>query len=138
VVIEIVSDKSGGEDTFKRSLYARIAVPFYAIFDPDHYLSKETLRTCQLSGGKYRPTDNGPWEGVGLGLRLWKGKFEGVKETWLRWCNADGVIIPTGEERAEALAKEVRKKDEKLRKKDERIRLLEAELRSRNGKPSSK
>jgi hypothetical protein len=27
--------------------------------------------------------------------------FEGVDGRWLRWCDVNGVIVPTGEERAE-------------------------------------
>jgi Uma2 family endonuclease len=131
VVIEIVSDKLGGEDTFKRELYAEIGVPYYAIFDPDHYLSEETLRTYQLNGKKYRPVDPGPWEDVGLGLRLWKGEFEGVEETWLRWCDANGEIIPTGEERAAELAQD-------LQQRDDRIRQLEREVRRLKKKKPSK
>ena len=48
----------------------------------------------------------GPWPTVGLGLRLWQGKFEGFEDTWLRWCDANGEIIPTGEERAVQLAEQ--------------------------------
>lgn len=35
---------------------------------------------------------------VGLGLTLWEGAFEGVTGTWLRWCDRDGQVIPTGVE----------------------------------------
>jgi hypothetical protein len=34
-------------------------------------------------------------------LLLWDGTFEGKSDTWLRWTDAHGVIIPTGRERAE-------------------------------------
>ena len=37
---------------------------------------------------------------VGLGIMLWQGVYEGVLQTWLRWCDRDGVVIPTGAERA--------------------------------------
>jgi hypothetical protein len=39
--------------------------------------------------------------GVGLGLTLWEGMFEGHAELWLRWCDQEGDPIPTGAERAE-------------------------------------
>ncbi len=45
---------------------------------------------------------------VGLGLRLWEGSFEGRPGTWLRWCGRDGQVIPTGAERAERLAAQLR------------------------------
>ena len=60
VLIEMVSDKRGGEDSFKHSLYARQGVPYYAIYDPEHHLSQETLRTLELNGRAYRPVSPGP------------------------------------------------------------------------------
>jgi Uma2 family endonuclease len=131
VVIEAVSDRIGGEETSKKALYARLGAPFYAVFDPDHILSDDTLRTYELSGGVYRLGEPGPWATIGLGLRLWQGTFEGVEDTWLRWCDAGGQIIPTGEERAAALA-------ERANQADERIRELEAELRRLKGEQPRK
>jgi Uma2 family endonuclease len=122
VIIEVVSDRTGGEEGHKMSKYAQQGVPYYAIYDPDHYLSSESLRCFVLVARAYQPTDPGPWPSIGLGLRLWQGSFEGVEETWLRWCDANGEIILTGEERAALLA--------------ERNRELEAELRRLKGKRS--
>jgi hypothetical protein len=39
---------------------------------------------------------------VGLGLVLWTGTFEGQQQTWLRRCDKDGRVIPTGAERLAA------------------------------------
>jgi hypothetical protein len=128
VVIEFVSDRTGGEESFKKNLYARLGVPHYAVFDPKHLLSEDTLRTYELVVGSYRPGDPGPWADVGLGLRLWPGTFEGHEDTWLRWCDASGAIIPTGEERA-------RQAEERARQAEERLRLLEAEVRQLKGEP---
>lgn len=36
-----------------------------------------------------------------LGLRLWDGVFEGKQARWLRWCDAKGQLLLTGDERAE-------------------------------------
>jgi hypothetical protein len=123
VLIEFVSDKTGGEESYKKKLYARLGVPHYAVFDPDHHLSEDTLRCYELVVGAYRLGEPGPWANVGLGLRLWEGTFEGHRDVWLRWCDAKGDIIPTGEERARQL--------------EERVRALEEELRQRNGKPNA-
>jgi Uma2 family endonuclease len=129
VVIEAVSDRTG-EESYKKNLYARLGLPHYAVFDPDHLLSSDTLRIYENVGGTFQFGDPGPWANVGLGLRLWEGRFEGVLATWLRWCDAKGDIIPTGEERAAQLA-------EQARQADERIRELEAELRRLKGDSSS-
>jgi hypothetical protein len=38
-----------------------------------------------------------------LGLTFWRGAFEeSTERDWLRWCDADGQLIPLGEERAQA------------------------------------
>jgi Uma2 family endonuclease len=108
VVIEIVSDRTGGEESYKKGLYARLGVPYYAVFDPKGHLSAEPLRTYELVGGNYRLTDPGPWAKVGLGLRLWQGTFEGWDDVWLRWCDENGEIILTGEERVRILQAELR------------------------------
>jgi hypothetical protein len=142
VIVEAVSDRTGGEESFKKNLYARLGVPFYAVFDPKHLLSDDTLRTYELAGGVYRPCEPGPWPAVGLGLRLWRGTFEGFEDTWLRWCDAGGEIIPTGEERAAVEAERARLADARAREAEERARLaeernreLEAELRRLRGEP---
>jgi Uma2 family endonuclease len=128
VVIEAVSDRTGGEESFKKDLYAHLGVAYYAILDPRHLLSGETLRTYECRGRAYQPVEAGPWPTIGLGLRLWTGRFEGVEDTWLRWCDAHGEIIPTGEERARAA-------EERARAAEERLRELEAELRRLKGEP---
>ena len=38
---------------------------------------------------------------LGLGLTLWQGRFEKWDTVWLRWCDRQGRVIPTGAERAE-------------------------------------
>src|SRR5438270_3625071 len=48
VVIEVVSDRTGGEESHKKNLYARLGVARYAVFDPKHLLSTDTLRTYEI------------------------------------------------------------------------------------------
>lgn len=121
-VTEIVSDRSGGEDSFKLRLYAAIGVPYYAIYDPRGMLEGGPLRIYALQEGKYELMDSGWLPHVGLGLKLWQGTFEGQPETWLRWCDRDGNVIPTGAERAE---EERRRADEEHRRADEERRRAE-------------
>ena len=109
VVIEIVSNRKGGELTHKLKDYARMGVNYYAIHDPERLLSKDALRVYELGFGKrYRLREDYQLPDLGLGLRIWKGVFEDKEDTWLRWCDAQGNIIPTGEERArmEAVARQ--------------------------------
>lgn len=108
VVIEIVSDKRGGEEDFKKDTYARQAVPFYVIFDPRNLLQGGVLRAWAMERRKYVSLDPCWLPEIGLGLVLWTGAFEQSENTWLRWCDQDGRVIPTGAERAERLAAQLR------------------------------
>jgi hypothetical protein len=144
VIVEMVSDKRGGEDYYKAKHYAQIAVPYYVIFDPLEKLKKGALRAFERLRGVYRPLRK-PWfEDVGLGLTLWTGQFERWTGQWLRWCEKDGTVIPTGKEFAEkqkAVAEQQKAiaKKEKARAKQERQQRerLEAHLRSLGIDPST-
>jgi len=102
VVIEIVSNRKGGELGERRLRYQRMRVSYYVVYDPLGELGAATLQTFDLRGGTYVPHDP-PWfEGVGLGLTEWEGTFEGLTGRWLRWRTRDGQLVPTGAERAES------------------------------------
>ena len=101
VVIEIVSDLRGGEETDKMLAYARLGITYYVIFDPRNCLHNGLLRAFYLSNGKYQPMEALWLENVALGLTFWEGKFQGQQASWLRWCDRDGAVIPTGQERDE-------------------------------------
>lgn len=107
VCIEIVLNREGNELGSKLSDYARIHIPFYAVFDPlkqlqnPDELNGSLLKVWMLSGGKYVELLQPFWlEQVGLGLALWEGEFEGIEDLWLRWCDRPSNVIPTGKERA--------------------------------------
>jgi len=99
-VIEIVSNRKGGEDSTRMRTYARLGVAYYVIFDPDHYLSSKPLRIYELRHRQYVEMKESWMPALGLGLRLWHGTFEDIEDTWLRWCDIDGEVIATGAEAA--------------------------------------
>jgi hypothetical protein len=116
VVIEVVSNREGGEDREKLDAYAEIGVRYYAIFDPDRLLGPEMLRVYRLVEGEYSMMDEPIWfPKVGLGLRLWQGAYEGCENTWLRWVDAEGATIPTGRELAESERQRADRLAEQLR-----------------------
>ena len=102
VALEVVSNRKGKEMGDKMQRYAQLGIPYYIVFDPFLELSDEKLRTHELAfgGRRYRRLLDHTLPDMDLSLRLWRGVFEGVEAEWLRWCKADGTIIPTGEERA--------------------------------------
>ena len=127
VCIEIVSNQEGDELTLskksqqkgktlsKKELYAQIGVPYYVVFDPLQQLQDQdnmkgaVLRVWMISPVGYRELTPPEGlvtvgqsillEGVGIGLTLWEGSFEeDVTRLWLRWCDRDGQVTPTGAE----------------------------------------
>lgn len=124
VCIEIVSNREGNELESKKATYARLGVPYYAVFDPLRQLQKpdemngSVLKVWALSVGRYTelPPSQVFWfETVGLGLTLWDGVFEGQQDSWLRWCRQDGRVIPTGKERADQSQQKTERLAERLR-----------------------
>ena len=103
VVIEIVSNREGGEDSDKLATYARIPIRYYVIYDPDQLLSNETIRVWELGATGFHKLDGPIWfPDAGLGLRIWQGRYETLNANWLRWVDAMGELVPTGRELAEA------------------------------------
>ena len=121
VVIEVVSNTEGGETDVKMERYAHFGVPYYVIFDPLEQVQAGLLRAYELSStGVYVERSPDFLPAVGLGLRLWRGVFEGDEETWLRWYDAAGALILTGEEntgleRARAEQERSKAEQEKIR-----------------------
>jgi hypothetical protein len=124
VVIELVSDRTGGELSTKRRDYARIGVPFYVVFDPENYLEQGELLVFRLTGGRYEPIPPGWLEPVGLGLTVWEGEYEGQPGRWLRWCDRQGNVIPSGRERAEQERQRAERAEEQLERLTARLRAL--------------
>jgi len=110
VVIEIVSKRKGEELGRKRKDYARAGVSYYAVYDRTagvasplrqlRELQGSPLALFQRRGGEFVPFESTWLEDIGLGLTLWQGSFEGVNTEWLRWCDREGQVLPTGEEKA--------------------------------------
>ena len=122
IVLEFVSDRRGQEDTTKKRMYASLGIPSYVIFDPKHKASKVTLKIYRLVGKTYQRQSGNQFEGVGLGLALWPGKYEESDATWLRWCDPKGVVISTGKERADD---QQRRADDQQRRADELVQRAE-------------
>jgi hypothetical protein len=100
VVVEIVSNREGGELAHKLDEYARMGALYYVVYDPQLKLKGDALRVFVLRDGEYQELERPYLSRIGLGLKLWDGVFEDKEDTWLRWCDAQGHIIPTGEDRA--------------------------------------
>ena len=149
LVVEIVSNKEGGELDRKMTIYQNIGVSYYAVHDPFRHLGQRELRLFQLVGGKYVELMDPSvlMDEIGLGLVFWEGTYLDVEARWLRFVDREGRLIPTGLERSAAHAQETREEkaradaeksradEEKARadQAEERARVLEAKLRELEG-----
>lgn len=101
VVVEIVSNKEGGELDRKLKTYARKGIHYYIVFDPLRHLSADVLRVYEPGLlNHYRRREDFRLPDVGLGLMLWQGAFESTTAEWLRWTDEKGDLLLTGAERA--------------------------------------
>jgi Uma2 family endonuclease len=115
VAVEIVSNRKGNELGSKLRDYARAGVIYYIVYDPTRQLGDEVLYVYQRQGTQYEPCASRDLPEVGLSLLLWRGSYEGKETTWLRWCDADDNVIPTGAERATREAERAERLAAKLR-----------------------
>ncbi len=135
-VVEVVSNKKGGEDSTKLEIYAQVRVSYYAIYDPFRRLSKRALRLFRLEAGQYVEMANSSWmPEVGLGLTLWEGVYEDKPGTWLRFLDENGSLIPTGSElvdstRAEADEAQAKAEEAQAKAEAAQARADEAEAKA--------
>jgi Uma2 family endonuclease len=136
VVIEIVSNRVGNELTTKKDAYARMGIAYYVVFDPLRQLQKpdqmdgKPLQVFALTVGQYRELTT-PWlEALNIGLTLWDGVFEGQTGTWLRWCDRDNQVVPTGAERAEQEKQRAEQEKQRADAANARAQRLAAQLRA--------
>ena len=112
VAIEIVSNKIGNELGSKIKDYAIAGVSYYVVFDPFKELGKTILRVYELRNNIYVELNNFFLSQIGLGLTIWHGIFEGLEYDWLRWCDASGNILLTGNELAQQAQQRVEQVEE--------------------------
>jgi Uma2 family endonuclease len=144
-VVEIVSNTEGGETTDKMLKYAQIGILYYAIYDPAGAVQSKPLRVFVLRDKSYTPCSAEWLPILGLGLTLWRGPFENCDTIWLRWCDRQGRVIPTGAERADqerqrADQERQRADQERQRAEQERLRAeqLAAQLRGLGATPDER
>ncbi|QTA83595.1 DUF820 [Desulfonema limicola] len=137
IVIEVVSNKEGGETDTKMRKYAQAGVWYYIIFDPQKLIQKDIVRAYELSTGAYIPKLDLFLPKVNIGVKLWEGSFDGIQAQWLRWCDKDGSLMATGKEsveqerkRAEQAEKNAETTRQEVQKERDRAKKLAEKLRA--------
>ncbi len=130
IVIEIVSNRKGNELDSKLRSYEHMGVTWYVVFDPYLEIQKEMLVSFGLTHGRFSRQAETSFDELGIGLKVWQGEFEGARASWLRWVDADGNILKTGQELAAAADKQAAKARHEADKANQRVAALEAKLRA--------
>lgn len=120
VVVEIVSNRRGGEMSHKFARYAQVGVSYYVIFDPQLLVQSTALRVYELHAGEYRPRPDLRLPRIDLAMTLWEGTYEDKPDRWLRWCDNTGALFPTGAERAEQAQQRAEKERNRAEKQRQR------------------
>ncbi len=136
VVSESVSNQEGGETDTKMRSYARLGIPYYVIYDPLEQVQEGVLRAYELTPWReYVETSPERLTGVGLGLTLWHGTFEGKEDVWLRWQDEEGNLILTGAERAALERQRAEQAEQRAERERQRAERLAAQLRALGVEP---
>ena len=129
VAIEIVSNREGEELTRKHRIYQQMRVSYYIVYDPSQQLGETPLRIFELRGTRYFDTAQTWLEQVELGLTLWTGEFESRNNTWLRWCDKQGQLLLTGDERAKQAQQRAEQAQQQAELAQQKSRALAEKLR---------
>lgn len=127
VVFEMTSKRTKNEDLVeKKTLYERLGIQEYWLFDPKEEWIKTQLQGYRLHGEHYQPISDGHSEPLQLRLQV-----EGQLIGFYREDTGEKLLMP--QELADALAKErSAKEQERLAKEQaqEEVERLKAQLRS--------
>ena len=100
--LEIVSQTPGGEYDDKMSIYARLGVLYYVIYNSDYWRrdQQEPFQVYQLVNGIYQRQIGEPFfmPEMGLGIGRGVGNHRGLQREWLYWFDQQGNRILTPEE----------------------------------------
>jgi Uma2 family endonuclease len=101
-VLEIVSQTPGGEYDEKISIYAKLGVLYYVIYNPEFWRrdQQEPFEIYQLVNGSYQRQIGEPFwmPEIGLGIGRGIGSHRGLQREWLYWFDERGNRILTPEE----------------------------------------
>jgi len=120
LVIEVVSNRVGGELTTRKKKYRDLHVPAYVVWDPAQHLGGADLQAFELRGMLYIKKKGAFFDAMGLGLVVWEGTFEGCTQRWLRWVDAEGKLLLAGAEQAKLAQKHTRQEQKRTQRERER------------------
>lgn len=105
LTLEMVSHSPGGEYDEKMSIYARLGVLYYVIYNPEFWQRdrQQPFEVYKLVDGAYHLQIGEPYwmPEIGLGIGRCQMTFGNLPQEQLAWFRADGTRYLTAEERME-------------------------------------
>ena len=121
LTLEVVSQTPDGEYDEKMSVYARMGVLYYVIYNPDFWQrdGHEPFEVYRLGSGQYQRQVGEPFffPEIGLGMGRSQGVHGGLQREWLFWYDQQGNRLLSPDERtqqAEQQAEQERREREEL------------------------
>jgi Uma2 family endonuclease len=130
IVVEIVSNRKGRELGDKLLDYARLGAAYYIVYDPEQHLDGKPVRIFSRQSTIYREQDDTLLADIGLGVMLWHGHYQGMVQTWLRWCDRAGNMLLTGDERTEQERQRAEQEYQRAEQERQRAERLAEKLRA--------
>ena len=101
LALEYLSKTYGGEYDRKLTVYAKLGVKYYLVYNPEGRRKHQKLELYELKSGEYeRSPESEPFwlPELGLGIGRNQGILAGLQTEWLTWFDADGNPYPLPEE----------------------------------------
>ncbi|MDX2304568.1 MAG: Uma2 family endonuclease [Microscillaceae bacterium] len=127
LVVEVISNKIGGEADQKMKIYGQMGVTYYILVDPYLEIYEDRLNVFKLtSERKYERVHypNFYMPEIQLGILLWEGLFERHQAPWARWCDKEGNMLKTGAEMTTELTESL---DHERQEKEDALLMLAME-----------
>src|SRR4028118_1192948 len=122
-------DEQNGEEKKKPGKFwvyeQAIRVPFYGIYE----VKKASVEVYHLVDGRYEllpVNERGHYAiaQMGVELGIWQGQYEEMELPWLRWWDAQGNLLLTGEERSQLLTSQLEQEQQRTERLAERLRQM--------------
>lgn len=144
IVLEFVSGDGEAERdrtpwTGKFWIYEQVIRPaFYGIYE----VAKASVEVYHLIEGQFQlvPINSRSHyliPALQVELGIWQGQYQNAELPWLRWWDAEGNLLLTGEEREQRAIQQLEQAEQQLEQERQRAERLAAQLRALGIDPES-
>jgi Uma2 family endonuclease len=141
LTLEVVSKTYGGEYERKKTDYAALGIPYYAIYVPSRRQRRrrQPLEIFQLTNGRYElmPGDRVWMPEIGLALGRDRGVYLGREREWLYWFDQEGRRLPSPEELALQAQQRAQQEQQRAIAAEQELQALRDKLRQQGIDPDT-